>query len=142
MRRIGNSLGVIIPAATLRDWGVGEGGSLNLEAQAIRPPRKRAGAQEALDQLKRAIALEVVRRHPTDAIRRRSLENLERWRKRGTWGPAYEEWMAILQEGDDGALLAAMVGSDERANRLRQSMPFIGMLPEEVSRRLREEASG
>ena len=36
----------------------------------------------------------------------------------------------------------SMVGSDERANRLRQSMPFIGMLPEEVSRRLREEASG
>jgi hypothetical protein len=55
--------------------------------------------------------------------------------------PAYDEWMEILG-GDDGALFAAMLGRDERSNRLRQSPPYVGMLPREKVAKLNEEAAG
>jgi antitoxin component of MazEF toxin-antitoxin module len=141
VRRIGNSLGVIVPKATLREWGVAEGGSLELTPQSIRPHRRRRGAHEALDKLKRAIALEVAARHSAEEIRRRSSANLDRWKRAGVWCDAYGEWREILSSNDDGQLYAAMVGEDERANRLRQSMPFVGMLPDGVLERLREEAA-
>ncbi len=38
VRRIGGSLGVIIPKATLDRWNVSEGDSLDLTEAAIRPP--------------------------------------------------------------------------------------------------------
>jgi antitoxin component of MazEF toxin-antitoxin module len=141
VRRIGNSLGVIVPRATLRQWGVGEGGGLELTPHGIRPPRRTRGAHAALDALKRAIALEVAARHGADEIRRRSAANLARWKRSGVWSSAYDEWQEIVSSGDDGRLYAAMLGQDERANRLRQSMPFVGMLPEGVLERLREEAA-
>jgi hypothetical protein len=53
---------------------------------------------------------------------------------------AYEEWTQILR-GDDGALFAAMLGRDERSNRLRQSPPYVGMLPREEVMKLNEEAA-
>lgn len=141
VRRIGNSLGVIVPRATLDQWGVGEGDRLEVTASGIRPARRRRNAQEVLDELKRAIALEVVRRFTTEEIRRRSRENLDRWKAAGVGSRAYEEWRQILGSGDDGELLKAMLGHDERANRLRQSMPYAGMLPREVTERLNEEAA-
>src|ERR1700682_5522614 len=62
VRRIGNSLGVIVPRPLLDQWGVGEGDRLEITASGIRP-RQRRNAQELLDELKLSIALEVVRRH-------------------------------------------------------------------------------
>jgi antitoxin component of MazEF toxin-antitoxin module len=141
VRRIGNSLGIIVPRATLDRWGVGEGDRLEVTASAIRPPRRRRNAQEVLDELKRSIALEVVRRFTPDEIRTRSLENLRRWKASGVWSRAYDEWTGILESRDDGELLKAMVGRDERANQLRQSMPYAGLLPREVTQRLNEEAA-
>jgi antitoxin component of MazEF toxin-antitoxin module len=141
VRRIGNSLGVIVPRTVLREWGVREGGSLELTRQGIRPPRRTRGPHAALDALKRAIALEVAGRHDAHEIRRRSAANLARWKHSGMWSSAYDEWQDIVSSNDDGRLYAAMLGQDERANRLRQSMPFVGMLPEEVLERLREEAA-
>jgi hypothetical protein len=82
-----------------------------------------------------------VRRNPVDEIRRRSLENLERWRSNGVWCSAYDEWREILESGEDGALYAAMVGQDQEANRLRQSPPYMGLLPDTVTEQLREEAA-
>lgn len=35
-----------------------------------------------------------------------------------------------------------MLGRDERANRLRQSPPYVGLLPREAVRKLNEEAAG
>lgn len=35
----------------------------------------------------------------------------------------------------------SMLGRDERSNRLRQSPPYVGMLPREEVRRLNEEAA-
>ncbi len=137
VRRIGNSLGVIIPRAALERWDVREGGELQLTADAIRPA---GGSHQALDELKRTIALEVVRRFDAAQIRAQILANLHRWAAKGTWVSAYDDWKRIAESGDDGALFAAMLGRDEDADRLRQSMPFVGLLPKEVVRRLNEEA--
>ena len=142
VRKIGNSLGVIVPKSRLHEWGVSEGDHLELTTHAIRPPRRRAGPTHAkLDALKRGIALAVVARHSPAEIRKRSLANLERWKRAGVWCSAYDEWRDIVRADDDGALFAAMLGQDDRANRLRQSMPFVGMLPADVLARLREEAA-
>lgn len=137
VRRIGGSLGVIVPKAALDRWKVAEGDSLELTEAAIRPP---GAGHRVLDELKRAIALEVVRRFDASQIRAQILANLHRWRARGTWVGAYDEWKRIAESKDDGALFAAMIGTDEEADRLRQSMPFVGLLPREVVRRLNEEA--
>ena len=74
-------------------------------------------------------------------IRAQSLANLHRWKKAGSWISAYDEWKAILESDDDGELFAAMLGRDERSNRLRQSAPYVGLLPADVVRQLNEEAS-
>jgi len=68
------------------------------------------------------------------------LANLYRWKKQGTWGPAYAEWQAIAQSEDDGELFYVMLGRDENSVRLRQSMPFVGLLPQDEVRKLNEEA--
>jgi hypothetical protein len=47
-----------------------------------------------------------------------------------------------LAGADDGELFAAMLGRDDRANRLRQSPPYVGLLSREEVMRLNEEASG
>jgi antitoxin component of MazEF toxin-antitoxin module len=142
VRRIGNSLGVLIPKATLESWGIGEGDQLELSAQSIRPPARGGFSHCKLDELRRSIALAVVRRHSARQIRAQILANLHRWRARGVWGGAYEEWQNIASGCDDGQLFAAMLGCDDEAVRLRQSAPFVGLLPKEEVRRLNEEAAG
>lgn len=141
IRRIGNSLGVILPKATLEGWGLGEGDMLELGEGGIRPG-KTIQVHEALDELKRKLAAEVASRFPATLIRAQSLGNLHRWKKSGVWGQAYQEWQALLEGGNDGELFAVMLGRDDRSNRLRQSPPYVGLLPREVVRRLNEEAAG
>ena len=41
-------------------------------------------------------------------------------RQSGAWCSAYDEWTALIETGSDAELLAAMLGHDDRANRLRQ----------------------
>ncbi len=142
LRRIGNSLGVIVPKKTLQNWGVSEGDHLNLSETGIRPHPKSGSSHEALDELKRLLAFEVASRFTPNLIRAQGLANLSRWRKSGVWGHAYAEWWEILESGSDGELFAAMLGRDENSNRLRQSPPYVGLLPREVVTRLNEEATG
>ena len=141
LRRIGNSLGVIVPKATLQAWGVGEGDALELTERGLRPPRPPGLSHQALDELKRSIALAVVRRFTPREIRAQILANLHRWREQGAWVTAYDEWLEIARREDDGELFAAMLGRADDAVRLRQSMPFVGLLTQEEARRLREEAA-
>ncbi|HXY75517.1 MAG TPA: hypothetical protein VEH54_01290, partial [Steroidobacteraceae bacterium] len=68
------------------------------------------------------------------------LANLQRWGRQGAWVSAYDEWRRIAQSDDDGLLFAAMLGRDEEAVRLRQSMPYVGLLSEAEVRKLHEEA--
>src|SRR5919109_175652 len=108
IRRIGNSLGVIVPKATLDSWGLGEGDSLELTARAIAPPSRPRFVHAALDEHKRRLAAAVAARFTANQIRAHSLGNLHRWRAAGAWVSAYDEWIEILR-GDDGALFAAML---------------------------------
>jgi antitoxin component of MazEF toxin-antitoxin module len=142
VRRVGNSLGVILPKDTLDAWGVSEGDSLELTARGIRPAARGGLPHQALDELKRRIAVAVVRGFTPREIRAQMLANLHRWKKQGTWGKAYDEWQEIAKSPDDGALFAAMLGGDDDAVRLRQSMPFVGLLSQEDVRKLHEEAGG
>jgi antitoxin component of MazEF toxin-antitoxin module len=140
IRRIGNSLGVIIPKPTLAAWGLREGGHLELSDAGIRPTLKRANSHERLDELKRKLAVAVVARFTSKQIRAHSLANLQRWKQNGSWVSAYDEWERILTAGGDGELFLAMLGRDERSNRLRQSPPYVGLLPRDEVERLNEEA--
>ena len=142
VRRIGNSLGVIIPKSILEEWEIGEGDELELTARGIRPPAPAGLSHQALDELKRSIALAVVRQFTPREIRAQILANLHRWRRQGSWVSAYDEWRDIAERDDDGELFAAMLGRDDNAVRLRQSMPFVGLLPQAEVRRLHEEAAG
>ena len=142
IRRVGNSLGVIIPRTTLKVWGVGEGDALELTERGIRPAAQGAGfSHRTLDELKRSIALAVLRRFTAREIRAQILANLHRWKGLGTWVPAYDEWRDLASREEDAALFAAMLGRDERAVTLRQSMPFVGLLSQDEVRRLHEEAA-
>src|SRR5258708_18054994 len=140
VRRVGNSLGVILPKATLEAWNVAEGDDLELTENLIRPPARGGLSHQALDELKRSFAVAVVRNCTPMQIRAQMLANLHRWKNQGTWGPAYDRWLDIAQTEDDGALFAVMLGRDENAVRLRQSMPFVGLLSREEVRKLNEEA--
>ena len=142
LRRIGTSLGIIVPKKTLQAWGLDEGDYLQLNERGIRPIRYSDSSHELLDELKRKLAAACVSLFPPNLIRAHSLGNLHRWRKNGVWGSVYDEWQTLLKNADDGELFAAMLGRDEDSNRLRQSAPYVGLLPREVVRRLNEEATG
>ncbi len=142
IRKIGNSLGVILLRPILEAWGVDEGDQLEISDKGVRPRRRGDLAPQALDALKRSIALAVVRDFTPAQIRAQILANLHRWQKQGVWVSAYGEWRDIARRGDDGELFAAMLGHDDTATRLRESMPFVGLLPQSEVRRLHEEASG
>lgn len=141
LRRVGNSLGVILPKSVLRSWGLEEGDTLELTESGIHPPSRAGLSQQALDELKRDLALAMVRRFTPREIRAQSLANLHRWKQQGMWVSAYDEWRELIERGDDGELYAAMLGRDERANRLRQSPPYVGLLPREEVRKLNEKAT-
>lgn len=141
IRRIGNSLGVIVPRSALASWGVGEGDHLELNTSGMRPPGRSSLSHQALDELRRLMALAIVRQFTPREIRAQILGNLHRWKSQDAWVPAYDEWQRLAEQGDDGALFAAMLGRDEDAVRLRQSMPFVGLLPREEVRRLNAEAA-
>jgi antitoxin component of MazEF toxin-antitoxin module len=141
IRRVGNSLGVILPKSMLDSWGLGENDNLILTERGIRPAKNSAFGHQALDEHKRALALAVVRLFTPQEIRAQSLANLHRWKRRGTWAAAYDEWQDLIQRGDDAELFAAMLGRDELSNRLRQSPPYVGLLPRDEVRKLNEEAA-
>lgn len=94
----------------------------------------KASSHGRLDELKRALAIEVTRRFGVTEIRSKILQNLERWQAQGSWCTAYDDWKGIAESGRDDLLLAAMCGTDDEANRLRQSPPFVGLLPKELVR--------
>jgi antitoxin component of MazEF toxin-antitoxin module len=142
VRRIGNSLGVILPKPTLDAWGIGEGDHLDLTERGIRPASRGGFSTEQLDEHKRRLAAAVVSRFTAKHIRGQSLGNLHRWKANGVWNSAYGEWKKLLEHADDGELFAVLLGRDERSNQLRQSPPYVGMLSREEVTRLNEETAG
>ena len=142
VRRIGNSLGVLLPKATLEAWGLGEGDALELTERGLRPPGRGGFLHQELDELRRTMALAIVRQFTPGQIRAQILANLHRWKRQGVWVSAFDEWRDIAKSDDDGQLFAAMLGRDEDAVRLRQSAPYAGLLSQEELRKLNEEAAG
>ena len=137
IRRVGNSQGVLLPKELITQWGVEIGDFLLVNDAGIVPPPKK-NPHLVLDDLKLAISMEVVSRFSLADIRKKSRANLARWKKQGTWGAAYQEWSGLLKE-DDADLVKTMIGRDDRSNRLRQSMPYVGLLPKDVVAALREK---
>lgn len=93
-----------------------------------------------LDRFKRLAAAAIVARCDISLIRSHSLANLDRWIASGTWVSAFDEWRQLLTRGTDEQIQAVMTGSDEYANRLRQSPPYTGLLPEDVRNALLVES--
>jgi antitoxin component of MazEF toxin-antitoxin module len=141
IRRVGNSLGVILPKSVLDAWGLGAGSQLELTERGLHPIA-RSTSHEILDQHKRRLAIAVTSRCTINLIRAHSLANLQRWKESGAWVSAYDEWQQLLERGTDGELFAVMLGHDARAERMRQSAPYVGLLPREEVRKLNEEATG
>lgn len=141
VRRVGNSLGVLLPKALLDAWGIGEGDELELTERGIRPPARCGFSHRELDNLRLSVSMAVVRRHTAREIRAKILANLHRWKRQDSWVSAYDEWNHIARSEDDGALFAAMLGRDENSVRLRQSMPYVGLLPQQEVKKLYEEAA-
>jgi hypothetical protein len=141
VRRIGNSLGVIIPRIVLDQWRLGEGDVLEVGEQGIGPGRKGLTKSD-LDGLRLERSLAIVRLFTPREIRAKGLANLHRWKANDSWGKVYEEWEEILKDPDDGRLYSAMLGRDERSVRLRQSIPYVGLLPQELVKELNEKVAG
>lgn len=142
IRRVGNSLGLLLPKAILESWGVGEGDELELTERGIRPPARGGFSHEELDNLRLSLSMAVVRKHTAREIRAKIAANLHRWKEQGSWVSAYDEWNDIARSEDDGALFAAMLGRNENAVRLRQSMPYVGLLSQHEVKEMYEEAAG
>ena len=104
-------------------------------------PRGRGSGQARLDEIKRLTGQRLLERHAISEIRAKSLQNLARWRAQGAWGRAYEEWQHLLEEASDAMLVYILTSRDPDANRLRQSMPCVGMLPREEIRSLNEKVA-
>ncbi len=96
-------------------------------------------SQEILDQIKFKISCEILSQFSLDVIRKKAKENLKRWKAKGTWSQAYDEWLSILDSKDDTTLISSMIGSNERSNQLRQSMPYVGLLDQTTVRKIHEE---
>jgi len=141
VRRVGNSLGVIIPRSVLDQWGIGEGDALELGERGIAPVRG-AITKADLDELRLERSLALVRLFTPREIRAKGLANLHRWKASGSWGKVYDEWEGILKDRDDGRLYSAMLGRDERSVRLRQSAPYVGLLPQRLVKELNEKVAG
>lgn len=101
-------------------------------------PRQR-NAHATLDSIKHKIACEVLATFSVAEVKARSKANIERWRSNGAGDAVYDEWCTIIDDLDDGKMIAAMVGLGDNSNRLRQSPPYVGMLPKSVVRKFNEE---
>jgi hypothetical protein len=89
-----------------------------------------------LDRFKLLTAMAVLEVVPLEQIRSSSLANLDRWNAKGVWCSAHDEWRALMTSGTDEEVIASMTGLDDRANRLRQSPPYVGLLGREERVRL------
>lgn len=93
-------------------------------------------SHEILDEFKLRLAEATLRCADLQTIRTKSLSNLQRWKEKGTWGPAYDEWWKLMVIGSDAEVMAAMTSPDEDANRMRQSPPYVGIVDQDVRARI------
>jgi hypothetical protein len=105
--------------------------------QLGRSNQPKRNAQSILDDFKLLRAETVLKTIDMKTIREKSLDNLQRWKSKGTWCSAYDEWAELMARGEDAEVIEAMTGRDENSNRLRQSSPYTGLLDQEIVDALR-----
>lgn len=97
-----------------------------------RGPRARARKHDWIDERSHALALRVadkLRGQPV--LVEHALGNLNRWEQARGPRPAYAEWRRILTESSVDDIIALLSERSERADRLRQSTPFTGILSQD-----------
>src|SRR5258708_24924747 len=82
LRRIGNSLGVLLPKAPLDTWGLSEGDALDLTERGLRPPPRGGFLHQELDELTPSIPPPNLRGFPPRHVSKQILPNLHRWERR------------------------------------------------------------
>lgn len=91
-----------------------------------------------LDELKLWISEATLSLADLQTIRVKSLSNLRRWKAQGTWGPVYDEWWNLMTHASDASIVQIMTGEGDEPNRLRQSIPYTGIVDEETRHKLLE----
>jgi hypothetical protein len=89
-----------------------------------------------LDELKLWLSQATLSLADLKTIRAKSLSNLQRWRAQGTWGPVYDEWWELMTHASDDHVIGIMTGNGDEPNRLRQSIPYTGIVDEETRLKL------
>lgn len=89
-----------------------------------------------LDDMKLWMSQAVLEMSDLPTIRAKSLSNLLRWRTKGTWGQVYDQWWQIMTRASDKEIIEIMVGAGDESNRLRQSIPYTGLMDEETRQRI------
>jgi transcriptional regulator with XRE-family HTH domain len=69
-------------------------------------------------------------------IRAVSLSNIQRWKAQGVWGRVYDQWQEIMAHAGDDEIIHIMTGDGDEPNRLRQSMPYTGIIDEETRQKV------
>lgn len=138
-REAKNKLGEVFREAQSGPVLITMHGKPAVQIGAFRPGALDRHDHRVIDTIKQKISCEVLARYSVQEIKRTSISNIERWRAKGTFGQAYADWLEILLDADDSKLITAMVGNSDRSNQLRQSLPYTGMLDEDVVRKIRED---
>ena len=64
-------------------------------------------------------------------VRSLAIENLDRWRARGADCDGYSQWRLVLRTSSNDELASLLVERSERADALRQSTPFTGVITQD-----------
>lgn len=97
--------------------------------------------KDALNNMKLRLARAVLDATDMSTLRAKSLSALERWRQSGAWCTAYDEWRELMTNGSDAEIVTVMTSESEKATRLRQSPPYVGILDRETVLRIKSETS-
>lgn len=93
------------------------------------PHNAHAGRDDEKMRLHRAIAQHLLR--DPKRVLAIARANLRRWREQDADTPYYEEWDDLLRTLSVQELADLIVADSEEARRLRQSTPFVGVVPRE-----------
>lgn len=88
---------------------------------------------DILDEIKRRRAAAVLGILSIENIRSLGLANIARWQHQGVYCSAFDEWKVLLTSGSDDEIKEMMTSTGQKANRLRQSPPYVGILNQETS---------
>lgn len=96
----------------------------------------RRNHHELLDDLKLWLSEATLSVADLHTIRAKSVTNLQRWKAQGTWGVNYDEWLDLMVHGSDDHIVQMMIGKGDEPNRLRHSIPYVGIVDEETRTKL------